>query len=273
LKTARSSTIPVALTVAGSDSGGGAGIQADLKTFAALGVHGASAVTCVTAQNPARVAGIQACSPRIVRQQIEAVWEGFHPVAVKTGMLYSAAIIRTVVESLEKIKGLQLVVDPVMVATSGALLLEPAAIKILTRKLLPLAALVTPNLDEAAKLTGRPLRTVEDMRAAAREIKPAFGCAVLIKGGHLNGVRSAVDIYYDGREELLLSAPFIKGVRTHGTGCTYSAAIAGHLALGCDLPVAVTRAKEQVTQAIAHYQKAGGHAVLNNFWRRHYKSP
>jgi hydroxymethylpyrimidine/phosphomethylpyrimidine kinase len=288
-------TITVALTIAGSDSGGGAGIQADLKTFAALGVHGTSVITCVTAQNPARVSGMQACSPRIVRQQIESVWEGFHPVAVKTGMLYSAAIIRAVVESLGKIKGLQLVVDPVMVATSGAALLEPAAVKMLTRNLLPLAMLVTPNLDEAAKLVGRPLRTVEDMRAAAREIKRMFGCAALVKGGHLKGVRSAecgarsfseiphselrtpnlkaVDIFHDGREELFLSAPFIKGVRTHGTGCTYSAAITAHLALGCDLPTAVTRAKEQVTQAIAHYQNAGGHAVLNNFWLRPYKSP
>ena len=255
--------LPVALTIAGSDSGGGAGIQADLKTFAALGVHGTSAITCITAQNPKGVYGIQACSAEIVRRQIKAVFDELRPAAVKTGMLYSAPIIRVVVESLRRQRGVPLVVDPVMVSTSGAQLLKPAAVKALCAELLPLAAVVTPNLDEAEILVGEKLRTVEDLRAAARELHRRFGCAALVKGGHLRGLREAVDIFYDGRQELLLSAPFVRGVSTHGTGCTYSAAIAGYLAQGCSLPKAVERAKEYITQAIGRSQIAGGHSILN----------
>jgi hydroxymethylpyrimidine/phosphomethylpyrimidine kinase len=259
--------LPVALTIAGSDSGGGAGIQADLKTFAALGVHGASAITCVTAQNPAGVRGLQACSAEIVRRQIEAVFDALPPAAVKTGMLYSAPIIRAVAECLRRRERLPLVVDPVMVSTSGAPLLKPAAVKVLCAELLPLALLVTPNLHEAEILAGEKLTSVADLRAAARELQRRFGCAALVKGGHLRGLKEAVDIFYDGRQELLLTAPFIRGVRTHGTGCTYSAAIAGHLARGCSLPRAVQRAKEYITQAIAQSRRAGGYAVLNWFWR------
>jgi len=259
-------TLPIALTIAGSDSGGGAGVQADLKTFAALGVHGASAITCITAQNPKRVAGIRACSPEMVRRQIETVFAELKPAAVKTGMVYSTSIVRAVVEWFRD-QRVPLVVDPVMIATSGSALLKPSAIRMLKSELLPLATLVTPNLAEARVLVGRSLKSVEDMRAAAREIKERFGCAVLVKGGHLRGVSEAVDIFYDGKTELLLRAPFIKGLRLHGTGCTYSAAITAELALGCDLPMAVTRAKEHVTQAIAYAQKARGHDLLNNFWR------
>ena len=255
--------LPVALTIAGSDSGGGAGIQADLKTFAALGVHGTSAVTCITAQNPKGVYGIQACSAEIVRRQIKAVFDELRPAAVKTGMLYSAPIIRVVVESLRRHRGVPLVVDPVMVSTSGARLLKPAAVKALCAELLPLAAVVTPNLDEAEILVGEKLCTVEDLRTAARELHRRFGCAALVKGGHLRGLREAVDIFYDGRQELLLSAPFVRGVSTHGTGCTYSAAIAGYLAQGCSLPKAVERAKEYITQAIGRSQIAGGNSILN----------
>ena len=160
----RRAHLPTALTVAGSDSGGGAGIQADLKTFASLGVHGTSAITCVTAQNPAGVRGIQACRPELVRQQIAAVFESFRPAAVKTGMLYSAALIRAVAGALQDQRPACLVVDPVMVATSGARLLQPAAIRALCRDLLPLATLVTPNLDEAAMLLDRSLKTPEDLR-------------------------------------------------------------------------------------------------------------
>jgi len=258
---------PVALTIAGSDSGGGAGIQADLKTFAALGVHGTSAVTCITAQNPKGVYGIQACSVEIVRRQIKAVFDELRPAAVKTGMLYSAPIIRAVAESLRRHRGVPLVVDPVMVSTSGAQLLKPAAVRALCAQLLPLATVVTPNLDEAEILVGGNLRSVPDLRAAARELHRRFGCAALVKGGHLRGLREAVDIFYDGRQELLLSAPFVRGVSTHGTGCTYSAAIAGYLARGCSLPKAVERAKEYITQAIAQSQVAAGHSVLNCFWR------
>jgi hydroxymethylpyrimidine/phosphomethylpyrimidine kinase len=259
--------LPVALTIAGSDSGGGAGIQADLKTFAALGVHGTSAITCITAQNPKGVYGIQTCGVDIVRRQIEAVFDALRPTAVKTGMLYSAPIIRVVAGYFQRRQRVPLVVDPVMVSTSGAQLLKPAAVKALCADLLPLAALVTPNLDEAEILIGEKLTSVTDLRAAARVLYGRFGCAVLVKGGHLRGLREAVDIFYDGQQELLLSAPFIRGVSTHGTGCTYSAAIAGHVARGCPLPRAVQRAKEYITQAIAQSQTAAGHDVLNCFWR------
>ncbi len=259
--------LPVALTIAGSDSGGGAGIQADLKTFAALGVHGTSAITCITAQNPEGVRGIQACSAGIVRGQIEAVFEALRPAAVKTGMLYSAPIIRIVAEVFRSGPRVPLVVDPVMVSTSGAQLLKPAAVKVLLAELLPLATLVTPNVDEAEILCGQALRSVEDLRAAAWALHARFGCAALVKGGHLRGLKQAVDIFYDGRQELLLSAPFIRGVSTHGTGCTYSAAIAGYLARGSSLARAVRGAKEFITQAIARSREAAGYGVLDWAWR------
>jgi hydroxymethylpyrimidine/phosphomethylpyrimidine kinase len=253
---------PCALTIAGSDSGGGAGIQSDLKTFAALGVHGACAVTCLTAQNPRGVAAVQPATPRLVRQQVEAVLAELPPAACKTGMLFSAAIIAEVAAFLRSRKDVPLVVDPVMVATSGARLLKPAALRVLQSRLLPLATLVTPNLDEAAILTGRSLRTAEDLRAAARVIHARFGCAALVKGGHLRGGHEAIDIYYDGRNELLLSAPFVRGVATHGTGCTYSAAITAQLARGHSLVAAVRQAKEFITQAIANSVRVGAHTVL-----------
>jgi hydroxymethylpyrimidine/phosphomethylpyrimidine kinase len=276
--------LPVALTIAGSDSGGGAGIQADLKTFAALGVHGASAITCLTAQNPKRVLGVEPVSPKMLRQQIEAVFEELPPAAVKTGMFFSAENVRIVAdffksnrrrdefhESRSKkvmdswnssVRKLVLVVDPVMVSTSGAKLLEPEAVKILTEKLLPLAALVTPNLSEAEVLTGHKPVSVEEMREAARQIHSRLGCAALVKGGHLRGVSEAVDIFFDGKTELLLSAPFVKGVRTHGTGCVYSAAICAALALGHDLPDAVELGKKFVTAAIAGSYRVGHHFAL-----------
>ncbi len=263
----RAKPIACALTIAGSDSGGGAGIQADLKTFAALGVHGTSAITCITAQNPRGVRGIQACSRSIVAAQIEAVFDELAPAAVKTGMLYSAEIIRAVAQLLEKHAVRALVVDPVMVATSGAQLLKPAAVQLLRSELLPKAALITPNLQEAEVLTGERIREPEDLRQAARELHASFGTAVLVKGGHLGGVRQALDIFYDGRTELLLSAPFVRGISTHGTGCTYSAAITAYLAKGLTLSQAVVRSKEFITQAIAHSQVVGRHTVLNSFWR------
>ena len=261
---------PVALTIAGSDSSGGAGIQADLKTFAALGVHGASAIACLTAQNPRRVLAVETCPPGILRRQIEAVFEEMPPAAVKIGMLFSAENFRVVAEFFGARAArprVPLVVDPVMVATSGAPLLKPKAVSVLTETLLPLAALVTPNLHEAEILIGRKLVSVEDLRAAARRIYASFGCAALVKGGHLHGGREAVDIFFDGRIELLLSAPFIKGVRTHGTGCTYSAAIAGYLARGCNLPHAVKPAKQFITRAIAGSYCIGKHSVLNQLFR------
>jgi hydroxymethylpyrimidine/phosphomethylpyrimidine kinase len=264
--------LPVALTIAGSDSGGGAGIQADLKTFAALGVHGASAIACLTAQNPKRVLGIEVCSPKMLRQQIEAVFEELRPAAVKTGMLFSAQNVRVVAEFFRNIfsvgraprqSRMLLIVDPLMVSTNGAKLLEPAAIKILQEKLLPLATLATPNLDEAEILSGQKIASVEAMREAARKIHSQFGCAVLVKGGHLKNAREAADIFFDGKTELLLSAPFIKGVRTHGTGCTYSAAICAALALGNDLPRAVEIGKQFVTSAILSSYKIGKYFALS----------
>jgi len=274
---------PVALTIAGSDSGGGAGIQADLKTFAALGVHGTSAIACITAQNPGRVLAAESCSPEILRLQIEAVFQELSPATVKTGMLFSAENVHVVAEFLRGWDAAPrrprppLIIDPVMVSTSGAVLLKPAAVKFLKQELLPLATLATPNLYEAEILTGRDLASIQDLRSAAHEIHARFGCAALVKGGHLpaaterrsreggRGGREAVDIFYDGRTELQLCAPFIKGVRTHGTGCTYSAAIAAYLALGCNLPQAVKRAKKFVTRAIAQSLRIGKHFVLGNF--------
>ena len=258
-------TLPVALTIAGSDSGGGAGIQADLKTFAALGTHGTSAIACLTAQNPKRVLGVEACSPKMLRQQIEAVFAELKPAAVKTGMLFTAENISV----LAKFFGartvrpqVSLVVDPVMISTSGARLLKPAAEKILREKLLPLATLVTPNLDEAAVLVGKRISSPEQMRQAARKIHAEFGCAVLLKGGHLKNCHEAIDVFFDGETELLLTAPFVKGVSTHGTGCTYSAAITAALALGHDLPHAVEIAKNFITEAIGNSYKIGDHFAL-----------
>jgi hydroxymethylpyrimidine/phosphomethylpyrimidine kinase len=259
---AKSKKWPVALTIAGSDSGGGAGIQADLKTFAALGVHGACAITCLTAQNPRRVLAVEACSPALLRQQLSAVWEELPPAAVKTGMLLNTANVRIVVEFYQAGGRPPLVVDPVMVSTSGTRLLQPAAIKILLEKLLPFAMLVTPNVDETAILTGHRPVSVEDLRAAARVIHARYGCAALVKGGHLEQARTAVDIFYDGRTELFLAAPFVRGVTTHGTGCTYSAAITAGLAHGLKLPDAVGRAKHFITQAIAGSRRVHNHFVL-----------
>jgi len=260
--------VPCALTIAGSDSGGGAGIQADLKTFAALGVHGTSAITCITAQNPHHVTGIQRVSTDMVRRQIAAIFDEFHPGAVKTGMLYSAEIVRVVSTFFARSKRAALVVDPVMISTSGARLLRHSAVNALEKMLLPLATLVTPNLQEAEILADRKLYSVEDLRAAARQINQRFKCAVLVKGGHLRGLKEAVDVFYTGREELLLKAPFIKCVGTHGTGCTYSAAVAGGLALGLSLAEAVFLAKKYVTAAIANSLVVDGHTVLNHFAKR-----
>jgi hydroxymethylpyrimidine/phosphomethylpyrimidine kinase len=266
---------PVAFTIAGSDSGGGAGIQADLKTFAAFGVHGTSAIACLTAQNPRRVLAVEPCPPKMLRRQIEAVFAELPPRAVKTGMLFSAANLRVVADFFGARTArprIPLVVDPVMVATSGARLLAPAGERVLLKELLPLATLVTPNLDEAEILAGQKIREPEDLRSAARKIFSRFGGAVLVKGGHLQ-TREAMDLFYDGRTELLLAAPFVRGISTHGTGCTYSAAIAAALALGCDLPGAVERGKNFITSAIANSYRLGNHFGLGQFPADHGKTP
>jgi hydroxymethylpyrimidine/phosphomethylpyrimidine kinase len=254
----------IALTIAGSDSGGGAGIQADLGTFAALGVHGTSAITCLTAQNPAGVRAIWPSPPGIVQEQIEAVFEVLPPVAAKTGMLHSRAIIKAVASALSG-KNIPLVIDPVMVATSGARLLRKDAVAALESDLIPLAALVTPNLAEAEVFLGRRIVSPDDLRAAARDLSARWGCAVLAKGGHLPGVREAVDIFCDGRREVLHGALFVRGGRNHGTGCVYSAAIAAGLAQGQALSEAVARAKELVTRAIAETRRFGPWRLWNFF--------
>jgi hydroxymethylpyrimidine/phosphomethylpyrimidine kinase len=242
---------PVALTIAGSDSGGGAGIQADLRTFAALGVDGASAITCITAQNPRTISRVEPCPPKMVRAQIEAVFSYSPPAAVKTGMLCSCAIVREVARFFRQTRGVPLVVDPVMVATSGRRLLPREAVAILRRDLLPLAALVTPNLSEAEVLIGKTIRTPEELRMAARIIYQSVGCAALVKGGHLAGGDSAVDFLCGADGEWMLSAPRIKGVALHGTGCAYSAAITAWLARGRTLRQSVELAKTHIAALIA----------------------
>lgn len=252
----------VALTVAGSDSGGGAGIQADLKTFHALGVFGASAITCITAQNPRRVSAVQAVDPRMVGEQIERVLEAFPVAATKTGMLYDAAIIETVAAVFRKRKIKSLVVDPIMVSSSGARLLKKDAIAVFRKKLLPLARVVTPNLSEAEVLSRKTIRTLDQMRTAARELVEEFGVPVLVKGGHLKRARRAVDVLFDGREFHELTTPMVPNIKTHGTGCTFSAAITANLALGHDLRESVRRAKLFVTHAIRHAVRIGNYHAL-----------
>ena len=258
--------LEIALTIAGSDSGGGAGIQADLKTFAALGVHGTSVITCLTAQNPRRVLGIAPTEPSFVKLQLQAVFSELPPRALKTGMLYSNEIIATVcafLEAIPKKKRPFLVVDPVMIATSGAALISNLKFQI--SNLLALATLVTPNLPEAEALLARRLKTPEDLRSAARELHEKFGCAALVKGGHLHAATEAIDFFYDGHTELMLSAPFVRGVKTHGTGCTYSAATAASLAKGATLEKSVVAAKEFITQAIKNSCQIGKSQVLGSY--------
>jgi hydroxymethylpyrimidine/phosphomethylpyrimidine kinase len=246
----------VALTVAGSDSGGGGGVQADLKTLHALGVFGTSAITCLTAQNPLCVSRVEAASPRIVAEQMERVLEAFPVSAAKTGMLYDAGIIETVGRVFRRHKFRNLVVDPVMVATSGARLLKTDAVEALTSRLLPLALVVTPNRAEAEVLWGQPIRTRADQRAAAEALAQRFGVAFLVKGGHLLG---AVDVLSGGHE---FAASRVVGIKTHGTGCVLSAAITASLALGCSLRESVTRAKRFVTRAIRDSVRVGRFQTL-----------
>lgn len=252
----------IALTIAGSDSGGGAGVQADLKTFAALGVHGTSAITCLTAQNPKGVLGILPVEAKFVRQQLDALFGELPPRAAKTGMLFSAEIVEAVCDYFAALRRPPpLVVDPVMIATSGASLVRDGALNSL-EKLFRWATIITPNLNEAAALLGRELGEPEELRRAARDLHEALGCAVLAKGGHLRGLGDAVDFYVDADEELLLSAPRVRGVVTHGTGCTYAAAIAAHLARGLPLRESVIASKKFISGAIAHSHRIGKHQAL-----------
>ena len=256
------SNVPVALTIAGSDSSAGAGAQADLKTFTALGVYGVTAITCIVAETPGKVSRIQPADPEIVREQIELLLKNFPIAAIKTGLLCNAEIVAQVVRSLGKAKGCRLVVDPVMIATSGRVLLEPEAIRIYQRDLFPLATLITPNLDEATRLLGHPLRDLAAMHRAARTLATKYGTAVLLKGGHLRG-RRAIDVFSSGDRTTEYSAAFLPGVKTHGTGCTYSAAIAAELAKGAELPRAIAVAKKIVSSAIrSHFVWKSGRGKI-----------
>jgi hydroxymethylpyrimidine/phosphomethylpyrimidine kinase len=257
-------SMPKALTVAGSDSGGGAGIQADLKTFAALGVYGTSALTAVTAQNTQEVVAIAEVPEEVVAAQIDAVLEDIGADAAKTGMLSSASIIATVADRLEAWGVTNLVVDPVMVAKSGDRLLQIEAIDELRSTLLPLALVVTPNLPEAEVLSGRTIQTEEDARQAAAAIAALGPRYVVVKGGHRRD--APIDIVYDGRDYVDLPADRIETPNTHGTGCTFSAAIAAHLARGATPMQAITAAKEFVTAALrASYRVGNGHSPVNHF--------
>ncbi len=255
-----------ALTIAGSDSGGGAGIQADLKTFQALGVYGMSAITAITAQNTVGVRAIHEVPPEIVAAQIDAVVDDIGVDGLKTGMLASAPIIAAVADRIRHWKLLPvLVVDPVMVAKSGDQLLRADAVRALVQDLLPLAAVVTPNIPEAEVIVGHAIRTDADVRAAAREIVRLGPHAVVMKGGHRPG--DPTDLFFDGTRELRLEEKRIETSSTHGTGCTFSAAIAARLALGDDLVDAVRAAKAYLTGALRHATPLGaGHGPLAHDW-------
>jgi len=258
---------PRALTVAGSDSGGGAGIQADLKTFSAFGVYGTSAITAVTAQNTLGVRAIHEVPPQVVAAQIDAVLEDIGADAVKTGMLSSAAIIEAVADRLRAHSVTALVVDPVMVAKSGDVLLRPEAVQALLQLILPMAAVVTPNAPEAGVLSGIEVSDAESAREAARRIHALGAAIVIVKGGHLDGDRSD-DLYFDGGDFEVLSGRRIVTPHTHGTGCTFSAAIAAGLALGLAPLAAAREARAFLQGAIEHAEPLGaGHGPVNHFWR------
>ena len=239
------------LTIAGSDSGGGAGIQADLKTFCAFGVYGMTAITAVTAQNTYEVVSITALEPVAIYDQIKAVAEDIGVDAVKTGMLFNAEIIEVVAEAIKNLSLPHLVVDPVMVSKSGRLLLETKAIHTLKEKIFPLAQVVTPNLNEASVLSGMPVNTIEEMKESAHIIYQMGPKFVLMKGGHLSG-EEMVDILFDGKKEFIFSVKKQMTKNTHGTGCTYSAALTALLALGYETSAAVKIVRRYMDLVIKH---------------------
>ena len=254
--------LPIALTIAGSDSGGGAGIQADLKTFAALGVHGTSAITAITAQNTVRVTDILELPVELIRAQIAAVVEDMGVQAAKTGMLSSAEIIEAVARAVEDFRIRNLVVDPVMVAKSGAKLLRDDAVATMRRRLIPLAAVITPNLPEVSVLLGRAVETLAERRVAAADLVALGARAAVVKGGHAAG--DAVDVFADGSSVVELRAGRIDTHNTHGSGCVFSAAIAAGLARGLDTLGAVRQAKDFITAAIANSLEVGqGNGPVN----------
>jgi hydroxymethylpyrimidine/phosphomethylpyrimidine kinase len=256
--------VPTALTIAGSDSGGGAGIQADLKTFSALGVFGMSALTAITAQNTRAVTAVFELPPAIVAAQIDAVVTDIGADAVKTGMIANSELIRIVAAKIREYGLTNLVVDPVMVAKSGDRLLREEAVAALRTELLPLATVVTPNLPEAEVLVGRSVAALDQMRAAAADIVALGARSVVVKGGHLPG--DPIDVFYDGERYLELPARRVETTSTHGTGCTLASAIAAYLARGSDLEAAIRGAKAYLTAAIEHAYPIGhGHGPVHHF--------
>ena len=238
-----------ALTIAGSDCSGGAGIQADLKTMTMNGVYAMSAITALTAQNTTGVRAIQESTPNFLKQQLDAIFEDIYPDAVKIGMVASSELIRVIADRLQTHKAKNIVVDPVMIASSGSALMKSDAVKILTEELLPIASLVTPNIPEANVLSEMVIANREDMLTAAKKIGNSFGCAVLLKGGH--SINDANDLLYANGEYRWFEGKRIDNSNTHGTGCTLSSAIAANLAKGYDLESAIGRAKEYISGALA----------------------
>jgi len=258
--------IRVALTIAGSDSGAGAGIQADLKTFAAHGVYGTSAITAVTAQNTLGVLSYQALASDLVAAQIEAVVTDFGVHAAKTGMLPNAAIVESVAAAIVDLDIPLLVIDPVMIATSGDRLLDDEAVGAMKAELFPHALTVTPNIPEAEALTGLEIRTDEHRREAARALAALGPATVIIKGGHFDTPEIS-DLFFDGRDFHDIRGERVMGGSTHGTGCTFTAAIVSHLALGQSLPDAIRMAQRYVAGAIRHAPGLGkGQGPINHFW-------
>ena len=260
---------PCCLTIAGSDSGGNAGVQADLRAFHAYGLHGCTVFAALTAQNPRGVSAIHAVPPEFVAAQLDAVLGTYSIAALKTGMLADAAVIDVAAAKLAAYPKIAKVIDPVMVATSGARLIEDSAVETLKARLLPLAALITPNVPEAEVLSGMRITCRAEVREAAKRLNGEFGCAVLVKGGHAVGdLGEAEDTLFDGSEFRAFTMPWIENpVSTHGTGCTLAAALAAELALGRGLSEAVRGAKEYVHRAIAgSYYVGEGCGVLGWGW-------
>ena len=254
-----------ALTIAGSDSSGGAGIQADIKTMTANGVYAMSAITALTAQNTTGVYGIMEVTPEFLANQLDCIFTDIRPDAVKTGMVSSSALIEVIAQKLTQYKAENLVIDPVMVATSGAKLISDEAIETLKGKLLGLATLITPNIPEAQVLSGMDIRTAEDMERAAKAIYEAYGCAVLCKGGHQ--LNDANDLLYSKEGARWYQGRRIANPNTHGTGCTLSSAIASNLAKGCSLDEAVERAKAYISGALAAMLDLGkGSGPMNHMF-------
>lgn len=260
------SSIKKALTIAGSDSSGGAGIQADLKTFQALGVYGMSAVTAVTVQNTQKVHAIQEIHPRIVHDQIMCLFDDMSIDAVKIGMVSSIKLIEAIADALNHVARPPVVLDPVMISKSGYALLQEEARRALVDKLFPLADVVTPNIHEAEALTGGSISGLDQMESAARNIFELGAAKVVVKGGHMDG-KKAIDILFDGQSFHRLSSPRLETANTHGTGCTFSSAIAAYLAKGESFFEAVRKAKTFITGAIEHALDIGrGHGPTHHFF-------